>query len=114
MNYNITNVKICVTIPIGYTDKVREAICKAGAGQIGDNYSDCSNTIKSIGTFKPINNANPFIGEKNKLETVEEEKLEVICNVSKVKEVVKVLREVHPYEVPAIDIYPLLDESNFN
>lgn len=25
-----------------------------------------------------------------------------------------VLREVHPYEEPAIDIVPLISESNFN
>ncbi len=113
MNFNITKVKICVTIPEGYTDKIREAICEAGAGQIGTNYVECSMTEKCIGTFRPVNNANPFIGEKNKLEFVNEDKLEVICEVDRVKEVVKVLREVHPYEEPAIDIYPLLDESNF-
>lgn len=43
-----------------------------------------------------------------------EEKLEVICDVNNVKNVIKKLREVHPYEEPAIDIIPLIDESNFN
>ena len=114
MDYKITNIKIYVTIPVGYTEKIREAMCKAGAGTIGNNYSDCSNVIKCIGTFKPINNANPFIGTANKLEIVEEEKLEIICKKDKVKEVIKVLRETHPYEEPAIDIIPLLDEDNFN
>ena len=42
-----------------------------------------------------------------------EEKLEVICDVNNVKNVIKKLREVHPYEEPAIDIIPLIDESNF-
>ena len=110
---NITKVKIFVTIPVGKTDEIREAICNAGAGTIGTNYKDCSTTIKCIGTFRPINNANPYIGEKERLEFVEEEKLEVICEVSKVKEVIKVLRNIHPYEEPAIDIVPLLDESDF-
>ena len=41
-------------------------------------------------------------------------KLEVICNVEKVKQVITKLREVHPYEEPAIDIVPLIDENCFN
>jgi hypothetical protein len=44
---------------------------------------------------------------------MEEEKLEVICRIERVKKVLKKLREVHPYEEPAIDIIPLIDESNF-
>lgn len=45
---------------------------------------------------------------------MEEEKLEVVCDVDNVKKVISKLREVHPYEEPAIDIIPLLDEDNFN
>lgn len=30
-----------------------------------------------------------------------------------VKKVISELRRVHPYEEPAIDIIPLLDENNF-
>ena len=40
-----------------------------------------------------------------------EEKLEVVCNIKLVKKVITALREVHPYEEPAIDIIPLLDET---
>lgn len=112
MNINVNRVKICTTIPVGKTNEIREAVCNAGAGTIGTNYEQCSNIIKCIGTFKPINNANPYIGKLDKLEFVEEEKLEVICELNKVKEVVKVLREVHPYEEPEIDIIPLVDEDS--
>lgn len=47
------------------------------------------------------------------MEFVEEEKLEVVCDIDSVKNVILKLREVHPYEEPAIDIIPLIDESNF-
>ena len=113
MNINLKRVKIFVTIPVGKTDEIRKAICEAGAGVIGE-YSECSYFVKGTGTFKPSDNANPYIGEHGKLEFVEEEKLEVVCEVEKVKDVVKVLREVHPYEEPAIDIIPLIDEEFFN
>ena len=112
MNININRVKIIVTIPKENTEEVRNAICEKGAGVIG-NYTYCSMITKCIGTFKPNDNANPYIGENNKLEIVEEDKLEVVCDVDKVKEVIQVLRKSHPYEEPAIDIIPLLDESNF-
>ena len=113
MNFNVNRVKIIVTIPIENVEEVRNAICEAGAGIIG-NYTYCSMSTKCIGTFKPNDNANPYIGENNKLEFVEEEKLEVVCDVDNVKKVIFKLREVHPYEEPAIDIIPLLDEEDFN
>lgn len=112
MNINLKKVKIFVTIPLENVEEVRKAVCEAGAGVIG-NYDYCTSSVKSIGTFKPNNNANPYIGENNKLEFVEEEKLEFVCEVKKVKEVVSTLRKVHPYEEPAIDIIPLIDEDCF-
>lgn len=44
---------------------------------------------------------------------IEEEKLEVVCDVKLVKKVITRLRDVHPYEELAIDIIPLLDENIF-
>lgn len=113
MNFNVNRVKIIVTIPIENVEEVRNSICEAGAGIIG-NYTHCSMFTKCIGTFKPNDNANPYIGKNNKLEFVEEEKLEVVCDVNNVKNVISKLREVHPYEEPAIDIIPLLDEKDFD
>lgn len=113
INFNVNKVKIIVTIPIKNLEEVRNAIFEAGAGIIG-NYTHCSMSTKCIGTFKPNDEAKPYIGENNKLEFVEEEKLEVVCNVDNVKKVISKLREVHPYEEPAIDIIPLLNEEDFN
>lgn len=112
MNIDIKRVKIFVTIPLESVEEVRNAMCGAGAGIIG-NYACCTSSTKSIGTFMPNDNANPYIGEKNNLEFVEEEKLEFVCDIDKVKKVITKLREVHPYEEPAIDIIPLIDEDFF-
>lgn len=112
MNIDVKKVKISVTIPLENVNEVRNAICEAGAGVIG-NYTYCSMSTKCIGTFKPNDEANPYIGENNKLEFVEEEKLEVVCDVAIVKQVISRLREIHPYEEPAISIVPLLDEDLF-
>lgn len=112
MNIDINRVKIIATIPVENVEEIRNAICEAGAGVIG-NYTNCSMSTKCIGTFKPNDDANPYIGKNNNLEFVEEEKLEVVCDVKLVKNVITKLREVHPYEEPAIDIIPLLDENFF-
>ena len=111
MNIDVKKVKIIVTVPVESIDDVRNAICSEGAGVIG-NYTYCTTSTKCIGTFIPSENANPYIGEQNKLEIVEEEKLEVICRIEIVKKVLKKLREVHPYEEPAIDIIPLISEED--
>ncbi len=112
MNININKVKIFVTIPPENVEEVRKAVCEADAGVIGD-YTYCTSSTKSIGTFMPNDNANPYIGENNKLEFVEEEKLEFVCDIDQVRKVISKLREVHPYEEPAIDIVPLIDENYF-
>ena len=113
MKFEINKVKIVVMVPREKTDEVRDAICKAGAGTItGSNYMYCSTKVDSIGTFIPNIQANPYIGESNKLEKVKEHKLEVICEIDKAKKVISELRRVHPYEEPAIDIIPLIDEES--
>ena len=112
MTFNVNKVKIIVTIPVKNVGEVRNAICEAGAGIIG-NYTFCSTSTKCIGTFKPNESADPYIGENNKLQFVEEEKLEVVCDLENVKKVITKLREVHPYEEVPIDIIPLLDLDIF-
>jgi adenylate kinase len=77
MNIDVKKVKIIVTVPANNIDDVRNAICSEGAGVIG-NYTYCTTSTKCIGTFIPSQNAKPYIGEQNKLEFVEEEKLGVI------------------------------------
>lgn len=66
MNINIDRVKIIVTIPLENVEEVRNTICEAGAGVI-DNYTHCSMSTKCVGTFKPTDESNPYIGEKNNL-----------------------------------------------
>lgn len=112
MNINVNRVKITVSAPVENINDIREVVCKAGAGIIC-NYTCCSISSKCVGTFKPILQAKPYIGEKNTLAFVEEEKLEVVCDINNVKKVITKLRMIHPYEEPAINIIPLLDESYF-
>lgn len=103
-------VRITTTVPFENADDLREALGKAGAGAVGE-YSFCSFSIRGKGRFKPSVNANPHIGKPNKLETVEEEQIEVICDRTNAKQVIEALRKAHPYEEPVVDIVPLLSED---
>ena len=113
MLVDVKKVQICVTAPPENIEEIRKAMCDAGAGNLG-NYSYCSISVKNVGTFMPNKNANPYIGKTEKIEYVEEESLEIFCEVDKVKQVVKAIRKVHPYEEPAIIIIPIIDEREFN
>ena len=56
---------------------MKNALADAGAGHIG-NYSHCSFSTSGIGSFKPLDNANPYIGTVGEVELVEEVKIETI------------------------------------
>ncbi len=98
--------KIVVFVPEAHGERLREAMGDAGAGRIGD-YAYCSFTVKGIGRFKPLAGASPSVGEVGKFEAVAEERIETVCAEERLKDVLAAIRAVHPYEEPAIDIYPL-------
>jgi hypothetical protein len=98
--------KIVVFVPESHGEGVRQAMGDAGAGRIG-NYAHCSFTSRGIGRFKPLAGANPTIGEVGTLEAVEEERIETLCAEDRLKEVLLAIRRAHPYEEPAIDVYPI-------
>ena len=103
-------IKIAVFVPASHADAVRKAFAEAGAGHIGA-YDFCSFTTKGVGRFCPLKGSKPFIGEQGKIEEVEEERIEVLCPSEILEKVLKAVRAAHPYEEPAIDVYPLLNEK---
>lgn len=100
-------VKLVVFVPEENADVVRQALGEAGAGKIGE-YSFCSYSLKGVGRFKPSDNANPHIGSAGKMEEVNEERIEVACEKDQAADIIKVIKDVHPYEEVVIDIYPML------
>jgi len=97
-------LKVITFVPAEDVNKVADAMFKAGAGAIG-NYSSCSFQSQGTGTFLPLEGANPAIGKKGKLEKVNEIKLESIVPEAKIEAVIEALKNSHPYETPAFDIF---------
>ena len=96
--------KIVVYVPEDRAKALREAMGVAGAGKIG-NYTHCTFTIKGTGRFKPEMGSNPTIGEVGKMEEVSEDRIETVCGEDKLAAVLKAVRDIHPYEEPATDVY---------
>ena len=105
-NKNEFLCKIVTFVPTEYSERVADALSKAGAGSLGD-YTDCSFRTEGIGTFKGNDNSNPFLGTKGILEKVNEIKMEMIFPSWKEKDIVSALITSHPYEEPAYDIIAL-------
>ncbi len=98
--------KLVVFVPKDHHDRVLDACFRAGAGWIG-NYSHCSFMIDGIGTFRPEEGSNPYLGTAGKLEHAEEVRIETIVPESVRKAVVQSMLKAHPYEEVAYDLYPV-------
>jgi len=98
--------KLTTFIPKENTESVMNALHKAGAGMIGD-YHHCSFRVSGTGTFLPVENANPTIGELGKLEKVNEDRVEVIFPEHKKGQVLSALFKSHPYEEVAYYLHDL-------
>ena len=100
------NYKVVVFVPAAQADALRNALAHAGAGRIGE-YSQCSFNISGRGTFRGSDAANPTVGKRGRLETVDEIRLEMICPQSALADVTRAIHTHHPYEEPAFDLYAL-------
>ena len=100
--------KLTVFIPEEALEKVKAALFAAGAGTIG-NYEQCCWQVKGEGQFMPLAGSNPHLGSQNKLEKVAEWRVEMVVKTSMIAEVIKALKQAHPYETPAYDVLEVLD-----
>ena len=96
--------KLNFYVPGPEKKRVKEALFAVGAGVFA-NYEHCAWETLGTGQFKPMSGANPHIGQLNRLERIEEYKVEMICKDELIKKAVEVLKEVHPYEEVAYEVF---------
>jgi dinuclear metal center YbgI/SA1388 family protein len=102
--------KIVVFVPLDSVYNVMKAMADAGAGNIG-NYNYCSFRTEGIGTFRGSKKAKPFIGKRERIESVSETRLEMIAPSWKISLVVEAMKASHPYEEVAFDVYNIENPS---
>ncbi|MBD0860010.1 Nif3-like dinuclear metal center hexameric protein [Gordonia sp. zg691] len=100
--------KWVVMVPEGNVEQVSEAMFAAGAGSIGD-YRDCSWTVVGTGQFEAQEAASPTIGEIGMRTHVDEARVEMVADRAIRASVLRALRNAHPYEEPAFDVFELAD-----
>jgi len=98
--------KLAFFVPAADAEAVKEAVFATGAGRIGD-YEACCFQSLGTGQFRPLPGANPHIGEVGDLERVEELKVELVCEDALIGTAVGALKQAHPYEEPAFDVWKL-------
>jgi hypothetical protein len=93
-------------VPEDARDGTRDAVFAAGGGVIGD-YERCSWYTLGTGTFRPGEGADPAIGAVGEEEHVSEYRVEIVVPAGQLDAALAALREAHPYEEVAVDVYPL-------
>jgi len=96
--------KVITFVPPTHVTPVAQAMYEAGAGRIG-HYAQCGFQTEGTGTFLPLEEANPFIGERGKFKQIQEIRLETVVKADHVQKVIAALRKTHPYETPAFDVF---------
>jgi dinuclear metal center YbgI/SA1388 family protein len=98
--------KLVIFVPEENADPVADALAREGAGVIGE-YTRCTFRTPGTGTFLPGEATNPYLGQKGRLERVEEIRLETVVPAHAERRAVAAAVATHPYEEAAFDIYPI-------
>ncbi len=96
--------KLVVFVPVGYEEKILDALFESGAGKM-EKYSDTSFRTKGVGTFKPGVTAKPFKGRVGEISNSTEYRIEVLVGKKDLSQVIRSLERTHPYEEMAYDVY---------
>ena len=103
------SVKLVWFVPEDALDTTRDAVFEAGGGRIGD-YKRCSWYAAGTGTFLGGEGTAPTLGESGREERVAELRVETVVPEGRIRDAIVALRLAHPYEEPAYDVYPLVDQ----
>lgn len=104
--------QIWVYVPDSHLAQVKEALFAAGAGRIGA-YDACAWQVQGMGQFRPLAGSQPFIGQLNTVEHVDEWRVELVCAAALVRGALQAMLAAHPYEEPAYGVVPVLDLADF-
>jgi hypothetical protein len=98
--------KLNFYVPEKEKESVKQALFDIDVGKY-ENYDRCSFETLGTGQFRPINGAKPFLGEVDTLKEVDEYKVEMICEDELIKDAIRVLKDAHPYEEVAYEVFKM-------
>ena len=99
-------MQLVLYTPKKNTEEIQRALFDAGAGNIG-KYKECSFISEGTGTFFPLESAKPEIGSKGKRNLADEQRISVIFPRKLRFQILRAMKEVHPYEEVPYQLYTL-------
>ncbi|MBD7937530.1 cytochrome C biogenesis protein [Cytobacillus sp. Sa5YUA1] len=99
-------VKVEVLIPEEYIVRLRDELNAIGTLTVG-NYDHVISYSAVKGYYRPLEEANPYLGQIGKISSGTECKMEFCCLYSRMEDVKTVIKHIHPYEEPVIYFHPV-------
>ncbi len=98
--------QLVVYVPTSEAPGVAQALFDAGAGTLG-RYDQCGFEVDGIGGFRPLDGAQPALGQVGERTRVDETRLEVLVPRWRLSPVLAAMRAAHPYEEIAHQVITL-------
>ncbi len=105
--------KVETFIPESHVDQVIDALNAVGALTIGGNYDYCVFRSRGIGSWRPLEGAEPYLGKLGDVCRAEEIKIEFTCKGEVIKAALQTIEKVHPYEEVVINVLPVMVSDDF-
>jgi len=110
MNTDFIYVKIEIFIPENYIETLRDELNKVNVGHIG-KYDHCISITQVRGYWRPLPGSTPHQGKIGQISEGHECKVEVNCRAKDVEVALQVIKKIHPYDKPLINVVPLLNHN---
>lgn len=99
--------KIEVLLPEEIIVELRNQLNSIGVLKVG-KYDNVISFSEVKGYWRPLEGSVPYDGEVGKIASGSECKMEFKCLYKEIDKVKQVIKKVHPYEEPIINVFPLL------
>ncbi|MHC6227089.1 NGG1p interacting factor NIF3 [Pseudomonas sp. X10] len=100
--------KLAFFVPPSHVEEVKAAVFAAGGGRIG-GYDHCAWQVLGQGQFRPLDGSQPYLGQTGVVEQVEEWRVELVVADDLIAQAVAALKQSHPYETPAYEVWRLAE-----
>ena len=98
--------KLSFYVPDTHLDAVKLALFATGAGRY-QQYQNVAWQVLGVGQFMPTAGSDPFKGDQDKLESVAEYRVEMLCDDALIEKAILALIDAHPYEAPAYEAWKI-------
>lgn len=103
-----TVYKVCVNIPEGFLEKLMDAL-ESSVEPLFPGYSRAFCYWPVKGTWRTLEGSSPYNGTVGEITIADEVRVEFAVHPDDLEKAVSTIRDIHPYEEPAIDVIPMAD-----